>query len=73
MFLEQEILDHLRRLSDAQRQRVLDYIRTLEPERPQGTPAHVLKGFVGHIPDEELDRMERAIDDDLGQVNPDAW
>ena len=73
MIVEQQIMDHIRRLSDEQREQVLAYVRSLKPEPPKGTPGHVLKRFVGRIAPEELDRMEQAIEDDLGQVNPDAW
>jgi hypothetical protein len=73
MVFEQQILDHLRRLSDEQREQVLAYVKSLKPQRPKGTPGRVLKGFVGRIAPEELDLMEQAIEDDLGQVNPDAW
>jgi hypothetical protein len=63
--IEQQIMDHLRRLSSTQQQQVLSYVRSLEPERPKGTSSDVLKGFIGAIPADDLDRMEAAIETDL--------
>ena len=71
--IEQQIMDHLRRLSATQQQQVLRYMRRLEPDRPQGTPPDVLKAFIGAIPADDLDRMEAAIETDLEKVDPDAW
>ncbi|MBN1122783.1 MAG: hypothetical protein JXJ17_17030 [Anaerolineae bacterium] len=71
--IEQQIIDHLRRLSSSQQQQVLSYVRSLEPDRPRGTSPDVLKGFIGAIPAEDLDRMEAAIESDLEKVDPDVW
>ncbi len=71
--IEQQILDRLRWLTEEQKRQVLDYVRRLAPDRPQGTPGSVLRQFIGTIPEDDLDRMEAAIEADLEQIDPDAW
>lgn len=71
--IEQQILDRLRQLTEGQLQQVLDYVRGLAADRPGGTPGSALRQFIGAIPEDDLDRMEAAIEADLEQIDPNAW
>jgi hypothetical protein len=69
--LEQAIMEQIGKLSEAQQQRVLDYLHTLTS--PEGVPGKSLLRFAGSIPLDELKLMEAAIEEAFEQIEPDEW
>jgi hypothetical protein len=64
------IISHLDRLTSQQQQQVLDFAASLV--RPTGTPSEVLRRFAGSIPSDQLDQMEKAIED-CERIDSDEW
>jgi hypothetical protein len=60
--IDHEILNHLPRLSQPQKQQVLSLVRSLAGQQG-GVPGHSLIRFAGAIPAEELSRMAEAINE----------
>ena len=44
-----------------------------QSEEPQGQPGSELLKFAGLFPPEDLDEIERAIEEGCESINPDAW
>jgi hypothetical protein len=59
--LKDQIIHQLDKLSTEQQKQVLDFTASLV--RPRGTPSEVLLQFVGVLSPDQLDEMERAIED----------
>ena len=68
--LKEQFLDALDRLTPEQQQQALDLVRGLG--RPRGKPGRSLLKFAGRIPLDDLEKMEKAIED-LGKVDPNEW
>lgn len=68
--IEQEIIEAFRGLSEENKRRFVEYLRSLE--RPKGITG---REFLERTKDirmspEELEAMERAIDEEFGKVDP---
>jgi hypothetical protein len=68
--VRERIINHLDRLTSQQQQQVLDFAASLAHTR--GTPSEVLLRFAGSIPPDQLDQMEKAIED-CERIDPDEW
>lgn len=56
-----QLINYLDRLTPEQQQQVLEFAANLA--RPHGTPSEILLQFAGSIPADQLDQMEKAIED----------
>jgi hypothetical protein len=68
-----EVVEQLRLMPQVLQQRVLDFVQTLAVNKVQGTPGQQLLCFAGSIPIDDLHLMQRAIEQDCGQVDRDEW
>lgn len=71
--LEGEIGQQLRILPPNEQRRVLDFARALVLSKPQGIPGKELIRFAGTIPNEELQRINAAIEESCEQVDLNEW
>ena len=71
--LEQAVVNSLSRLSPMQQREVLDFADFLAQKKLEGTPGEVLASFAGRISKEDVELMEKAIEEGCGRVNPDDW
>lgn len=71
MTLEQEILEQISRLTGQQKQRVLDFVRTLN--RPSGESGHLFieRTKHVHIDPAELYEITQAIEEGCEQIEDD--
>ena len=66
------ILDELGGLNDAQLRQVLSSLReSKDRATSRGTVQDLLREFGGSIPSDELDRIERAVEEDCERIEPD--
>lgn len=72
-FLQEEIIEQLSCLPDAQQQQVLAYARSLSPSKPFGVPGETMLQFAGMIPLDELEQMERDIEEGCEQIDLSQW
>ena len=68
-----EIIERMRELPAAQQQLVLEIIRSLASQRPQGIPAKDLLPFAGGISAEDAREMVDAIEEACERVDANAW
>jgi hypothetical protein len=68
--LEREILENFRRLSPHEQEKVAIIVRQLA--RPQGASGASLLQFVGRIAEDDLQRIEQAVES-FEQIEPDSW
>lgn len=71
--ITQEIIEQVSKLSPELQRRVLDYARTLEPERVKGVSGKDLLRFAGTISKEDLQLMAQAIEEGCEQIDMDSW
>lgn len=71
--LEREIRERIAKLRPEQQRQVLDYARSLGEAPSRGVPGKALLRFAGTIPADDLDLMERVIEEQCEQVDADAW
>jgi hypothetical protein len=71
--LERELRDHLNRLQPGQQQRVVNFARALAEKEVRGVAGKTLIRFGGLIAQDDLARIEGAIEAGCEQVNPDEW
>ena len=69
----QEIVQQLENLSPAQQQEVLDFTMELSGGLPEGTSIKEFLKFAGTIPLEDLEEMQKAIEEDCEQVHASEW
>jgi hypothetical protein len=68
-----EIIEQLERLSEQKQKQILEYVKAMLQEAPQGTPGRELLRFAGAIPTEEIEQIRQAIDQDCERINPNEW
>lgn len=68
--LSEQIAEEAARLSPEDQQRALDFVRALETGQPE-TPADVWRRLAGLFSPEDLDEMERAIEEGCENIDPD--
>ncbi len=76
MSTAEQITDYVRRLTEAQQMKVLDFAQSLGSgilAAPPGAKLEDLLRFAGSIPPEDLRQMQDAIEEGCEQVNPDGW
>jgi len=69
----QEIVERLETFSPAKQKQVLNFIRELSGELPEGTPIQEFLKFIGTIPLEDLEEMKQAIEEDCGHIHASEW
>jgi hypothetical protein len=68
-----QVIEQLKVLPLDRQQRVLKFARTLADERPKGTSGRDFLQFAGLIPQEDLQVMSDAIEQDCEQVDLNEW
>lgn len=73
--LKKHVLDSLDYLDKRDKLRVLDFTRELARREPSkvGAKGGALLAFAGVIPKEDLEEMEKVIEEEFGRVDPDEW
>jgi len=73
--LKKQVLDNLDALDRRGKLRVLDFTSELTRREPSkvGATGGALLAFAGSIPKEDLDEMEKVIEEEFGRVDPDEW
>ncbi len=73
--LKKRVLKNLDALDRRGKLRVLDFTSELTRREPSkvGATGGALLAFAGSILKEDLDEMEKVIEEEFGGVNPDEW
>ena len=74
--LRKRVIDHFDALDRRGKLRVLDFTKDLaarEPSRRVGETGGALLAFAGSIPKEDLDTMEKVIEEEFEKVDPAEW
>ena len=70
--IEQQLHAELDRLDEQKQQRVLEYARRLS-SWPRPLRVEDFEQFAGQFDPEDLNQMERAIEEDCERIDPDEW
>lgn len=62
------VVEQLQGLPESHRQQVLEYARKLRAEILEGVPGEALVQFAGTIPADDLQQMEKAIEQGCEQI-----
>lgn len=68
-----EIMELIKHLKPDEQSRVLKLVRELAGEKKCGLPGARLLAFAGHIEDESLKEMQRAIEEACETISLDEW
>jgi hypothetical protein len=71
--ITQEIVARLHELPASQQQLVLEVVRSLASQKPQGVPAQDLLPLTGAITAEDARQMMSAIEEGCERVDANAW
>ncbi len=71
--LTEEIIKQIDQLPDEQQMKLLDFVRSLPNVQYVGVPGESLLRFAGFIPHDELERMEKVIEDGCEQAAANEW
>ena len=71
--ITKEIVERIHELPAAQQQLVLEIVRSLASQRPQGVPAKDLLAFAGVLSAEDAREMVEAIEEGCERVDANAW
>lgn len=71
--ITQEIVERLHDLPLSQQQLVLEVVRSLANQKPQGVPAQDLLPLTGAITAEDARQMMTAIEEGCERVDANAW
>jgi hypothetical protein len=71
--ITKEIVERMHELPAPQQQLVLEIVRSLASQRPQGVPAKDLLAFAGVISAEDGREMADAIEEGCERVDANAW
>jgi hypothetical protein len=71
--ITKEIVERMHELPAAQQQLVLEIVRSLASQRPQGVAAKDLLAFAGVISAEDAREMIAAIEEGCERVDANAW
>lgn len=71
--IENELHQQLERLDPSEREKVLEFARSLAASHPKGVRGDALMQFSGTIDPGDLDTMSDAIESGCEQVDPDEW
>ena len=73
MSVKKEINSLLTKLPVEKQRQALEFMRNLSGAKLGGVPGSVLLKFAGCIQEDDLRRMEAAIEKGCEQVDPDGW
>lgn len=68
--IREQLAQQIDRLTEEQQKRLLETAKAIA--RPKGIPGSALLKFAGRIPADDVERMEKAIED-CEQIDPDGW
>ena len=71
--IEKQILDRLQNLEESQQLQVLNFATFLTTNNNIGVPGKSLLNFAGSIPEEDIELMSRAIDEECRKIDLDEW
>jgi hypothetical protein len=67
------VAEQISTLPETLQQKVLEFVQALKISERHGVHGKELLRFAGTIPPDDLQLMQKAIDDDLGQVDINEW
>ncbi len=67
------ILEQVQELPEDLQYQVLSFIQSLKTTPPKGVPGEDILKFAGMIPPEELDAIEKAIEEDCERIDVNEW
>ncbi len=73
LILTETIMKQVEALPEEQQFQVLSYIQSLKTAPPEGVPGRSLLRFAGIIPAEDVDAMEKAIEEDCERIDIHEW
>ena len=73
MSITDAIFEEVARLNPQQRERVLEYVRSLASTLPKGAKLDELLQFSATIPSSDLAQMQKTIEENCEQVNSNGW
>ena len=68
-----QVVEQLQEMPENLQRRVLDYIQRLKVTSEQGIPGRQLLQFAGSISNEDLIRMQEAIDRECENIDTNEW
>lgn len=68
-----QVIEQLRSMPQPLQRQVLKFARTLFSSQIQGVPGQQLLQFAGAIPRDDLQLMQKAIEQDCEQVDMNEW
>jgi len=71
--IKREIIEQLDQLPIELQRRVLDFAHALVISAPRGTPGKNLLRFAGMIDEEDLNVMEKAIEEGCERIDESEW
>jgi hypothetical protein len=71
--VDRELTIRIAQLDPDEKRRVLEYVRTLGPSRPLGTPGSALRPLFGSMSKEDVAEMRQAIEEGCERIDPDGW
>lgn len=71
--VESELREQLLKLPLEQKQKVLEFTRSLVSTQVHGVPGDSLLRFAGNICEEDLNAMKEAIEESCEKIDPNEW
>lgn len=71
--VDRELQEYLSNFGQGQKQRLLEYARTIASETPRGVPGPSLDRFWGRISEDDAREMLKVIEEECEQIDPDGW
>lgn len=72
MNTELKILTLLKELTDLQKSRLVDFLEAILGQETKKSPRNLLK-FAGSIPQDDLQLMQKSIEEDCNNIDEDEW
>jgi len=73
MSLVERIAERAAQLPTKDQQRILEFADALARTQPRGVPGETWRQFAGAISKEDLELMEKAIEEECERIDPDGW
>jgi len=71
--IDEQIAERVAKLAPDDKNKVLDFVEALTSSQSHGVPGASWRQFIGSISQDDLDLMEKAIEEDCERVDPNAW
>lgn len=71
--IQEQIAERVAKLPPEDQKRVLAFVDSLPGNQLHGVPGANWKPFIGSISAEDLDLMEKAIEEECERIDPNEW